>query len=201
MPQIVGQTDNPAMPCCLPARRHRSFAIPRPQCVVPFAVVALALAACTPSLNWRELALDPTPLKLTLPCKPDSAERKLEMLPGREVVVHALGCEAAGATYVVLYADIGSAADLAAAMEGWKKASLASIHGVAERERPAVPAGALALPASTLVTASGTRANGRAVQSQAEYFAKGTLVFQAAVYSERITPELAEPFFAGLRFQ
>jgi hypothetical protein len=170
---------------------------------LPAAALAalLALAACSPSLNWRELTLDSTGLKVALPCKPDKAERKIEMLPGREVVVHALGCEAGGATYAVLYADLNNAAELDSAMESWKKASLASLKGVVERERQYVPAGALELRASTLVRAQGVRRDGGALQSEASYFSRGTTVFQAVVYSERITPELGEPFFAGLRFQ
>jgi hypothetical protein len=136
-----------------------------------------------------------------LPCKPDKAERRIEMLPGREVVVHAFGCEAGGATYAVLYADVNNAAELDAEIDSWKKASLAAIKGVVKTENKAVPAGAMGLRNSTRVLAQGTRADGRAVESEASYFAQGTLVYQAAIYSERITPDIAEPFFAGLRFQ
>jgi len=38
-------------------------------------LVSAALAACTPTFNWREITLDPVALHATFPCKPDHAER------------------------------------------------------------------------------------------------------------------------------
>ena len=40
---------------------------------------------------------------------------------------------------------------------------------------------------------------GRPVQSRAVYFAKGTQVFQAAVYGPRLPDEALDAFFAGLQ--
>jgi len=44
------------------------------------------------------------------------------------------------------------------------------------------------------------RADGGTLLSHAAYFARGTVAFQAVVYAPAMKPELAEPFFAGLRF-
>ena len=70
-----------------------------------------------------------------------------------------------------------------------------------ERESRFVPNGALDLPRSVQVVANGQRPDGRAVEAQVTYFARGNHVFQAAVYSERLEAEATEPFFAGLRFE
>jgi hypothetical protein len=51
------------------------------------------------------------------------------------------------------------------------------------------------------VVASGQRADASKVQSSAVYFASGSHVFQAVIYADQIKPEMAQPFFAGLRFE
>ncbi|MBY0408942.1 MAG: hypothetical protein K2Q97_02165, partial [Burkholderiaceae bacterium] len=38
-------------------------------------IAASLLAACTPSLNWRNVSLPEADLTITLPCKPDDARR------------------------------------------------------------------------------------------------------------------------------
>jgi hypothetical protein len=165
------------------------------------AAVLLAAAACTPTFNWREITVDATALHATFPCKPDRAERKMPFTRERELLVHATGCEAGGAAYAVLWADVGTAADAAGAMAQWKQASLATAQAHVEREETFLPRGALALPQSVLVRASGRRPDGSAVQSQAAYFARGSVVFQAVIYAPALTPEMTQPFFTGLRFE
>lgn len=168
----------------------------------PLAAAAVLLAAaCTPTFNWRELPVQTTGLRATFPCKPDTVERRAEFLPGREIVVHATGCEAGGAAFAVLWGDVGQLEDLSSALAQWKKASLAASKSTITSEQPYRPAGALPLPQSTMTRASGRRGDGSAVDSQAAYFARGTQVFQAVVYAGRLRPEMVEPFFAGLRFE
>jgi hypothetical protein len=166
-----------------------------------FPVAVLLAAACTPTFNWREITVDPTALQVTLPCKPDKAERKMPFTRERQLLVHAVGCEAGGAAFAVLWADVGSPGEAATAMAQWKQASLATTHARVDSEKPFQPRGALALAQSVQVRASGQRSDGGAVQSQAAYFARGSAVFQAVVYAPHLTPEMSEPFFAGLRFE
>ena len=69
----------------------------------------LALAACSPALNWREVRPANTSLSLLLPCKPDKAE-KIVPLGGQPTTLAMLGCDAAGATFAVAVADLGDPA-------------------------------------------------------------------------------------------
>lgn len=163
------------------------------------AAAVLALAACTPALNWRETAVGATGLHASFPCKPDRAEHRTEFAPGRPVVLHAMGCEAGGASFAVVYGDFGSPGELAHALAQWKKAALA--RATVEGERPFVPPGALELPQSVEVRSRSQRADGSALQGRAAYFARGTHAFQAVVYAPAIGPGQADPFFAGLRFR
>jgi hypothetical protein len=165
------------------------------------ALALLALAACTPTFNWREVGVEATPLKALLPCKPDQLERRLEFAPGRELVVHALGCETGHATFAVLYTDLQQPSELGEALARWKSANMAASKATVRAETAFQPAGALGLPQSVQVHAEGQRVDGSVVQSQAAYFARGTQAFQAVIYAQRITTEMSEPFFAGLRFE
>jgi hypothetical protein len=165
------------------------------------AALLLLAAACTPTFNWRELPVESTGLRATFPCKPESVERRTEFAPGREIVLHALACETGGATFAVLYGDVGQASELGPALAQWKKASLASSKSRIDSEQRYQPGGALALAESAMLRATGQRTDGSAVQSQAAYFARDTRMFQAAVYAPRLKAEMTEPFFAGLRFE
>lgn len=165
------------------------------------AAVLLLASGCTPTLNWRELAVGPAGLRAMFPCKPEQVEHRTAFAPGREVVLHATGCEAGGAAFVVVWGDLGSAAELAAAIGQWEKASLASTKSTVDGEQPYLPAGALGLRQSVMVRAHGRHPDGKPVQSQAAYFARGTSAYQAAVYARALKGEMTEPFFAGLRFE
>lgn len=167
------------------------------------AVIALsgwALAACSPVFNWREVRALPAGLKAALPCKPDKGARDVSMA-GRDVSLQVLGCDTGGATFALMFADIGDAGRTGEVLALWKAASLANLRSTAARETPFVPAGAPALRESVQVVASGARADGSPVESQAAYFARGSHVFQAVIYADRVKPEMSESFFAGLAFE
>jgi hypothetical protein len=168
------------------------------QRIVAAACLLLA-AACTPTYNWREVPIEATGLKATFPCKPDKVEHSSQFAPGQPIVLHAFGCEAGAATFVILYGDVGTS-DLATALVQWKKASEATIHSTVNSERPWRPAGALDLAPSSMTRASAAQGKGE-LQSQSGYFARGTNVFQAVIYAPKLKPEFTEPFFTGLRFE
>lgn len=169
--------------------------------VFPLAA-ALALAACTPTFNWREVRAESAPLKAVLPCKPDKGARTVPMA-GRQVELKVLGCDTGGATFAILVGDIVDPLRAGAVLAQWKAATLANMRadGASAQERPFLPAGAMALPQSVRVTASGQRGDGSRVESQAAYFARGSQVVQAVIYADRVPSEAADAFFAGLGFQ
>jgi hypothetical protein len=159
-----------------------------------------ALAACTPTFNWREVRAETAGLKAMLPCKPDKAVRKVTMA-GREVSLEALGCDAGGSTFAILSADIGTGAAAGEFLSQWQAATLSRLRSDSAQAMQFLPPGAIDLPESRQVVASGQRPDGSKVQSRAAYFFHGHHVFQAVIYSDALTPEIAEPFFAGLAFE
>lgn len=169
------------------------------------AAVALAAAACTPSLNWREVRLAPTTAVALLPCKPDRAERSVP-LGGEPTTLAVSGCEAGGATFALMAAKVPAGRAPDELLAGWQQATLAHMRaqGTPER-RPFTPPGARALPHAQRLTARGQRPDGRPVMAQAVWSAQaaaggGTELLHAVVYAERLRPEAADAFFDAIRW-
>lgn len=164
------------------------------------AAAAGALAACSPALDWREVPVEDTGLRVMFPCKPEHEARQVP-LAGRAVDMQGMACRSGDSTFAVMAADLGSPIDASRALQQWQAASVAALRARDPRSTPFRPRGALEVAESVQLSASGARPDGSAVQSRAAYFARDGHVFQAVVLSPRLTPELADPFFAGLRFE
>lgn len=172
----------------------------RPSLLAALLGACVLAAACSPTLDWRELRVDATGLTAMLPCKPEKGAREVPMA-GRLLRLEGIGCDAGGATFAVMFADLGDAGQSAEVLAQWNRATLANLRAAGAASKPFLPAGAIALPSSVQVDATGQRADGTAVQSRAAYFARGGRVFQAVVYAPTLRPDATEPFFQGLRFE
>ena len=162
----------------------------------------LALAACSPAFNWREVRPEGTRLNLLLPCKPDKAQ-KVVPLGGRATPLAMLGCDAGGATFAVVMADVGDAAQAASVLALWQDLALVNMKAVPASRQPlplTIPGLQAGMPAARL-QAQGQRADGAAVSGQAAYFAQGSQLFQVVMYAPQIAPEVAETFFSSLKFE
>lgn len=158
--------------------------------------LALLLAACSPTLNWREVRPGGE-LKVLLPCKPDQGSRR-QNLAGREIEVQMLGCEAAGALYAVSVAELGESRHALAVQVQWQANLLGNMQAQASASSAWTLKGANAMLEPVRLTAQGLRPDGRAVAAQAVWFAHGTRLYHAVIYAERISTEMSEPFFSGL---
>lgn len=163
------------------------------------ALALATLAACNPTFNWRDVRLEDTRLSLLMPCKPDKAQKTVPMA-GQPTELMLLSCDAGGVTFAVAAADVKDASKVAATLAQWQSATLTNMKAA-----PATNAAALKIAGAAgdavLVKATGQRANGQAVGSQAAYFVQGTQVFQAVMYADKISVDVAETFFSGLKFE
>ena len=162
-------------------------------------VLALTtLTACSPTLNWREVQVDQTPMLALFPCKPELNSREVT-LGGKAVTMTLMGCEAGGASFALVNADLKDATTLDAIQTQWRQATLANIHAQKVKESLfSIQTGrdkALALR----VIAQGLRPDGSTMHLQGVWFALGTHVFLASVVSDQASPATAESFFEGLR--
>ncbi len=165
----------------------------------------LGLAACNPTLNWRDVRLENTRLSLLMPCKPDTAEKTVPWA-GQPVKLTLLGCDAGNATFAVAVADVKDASKVAATLAQWQTATLSNMKALlagtdAHQVSLLKLVGADSVPSAVLVKALGRRADGKPVSGQIAYFAQGSQVFQAMLYADRITPEMSEGFFSSLKFE
>lgn len=160
----------------------------------------LALAACSPSLNWRQVRIDAAGVALLLPCKPDRAERTVP-LGGQPTVLSMVGCEAEGATFALSVAQLADAGQAPQVLARWQALTLSHMRAAAPTQGPIKIPGASAEPPPVRVTARGQQADGRPVEGQAVYFARGGQLYQAVIYAPRIAPEAADTFFSSIQFQ
>ena len=86
---------------------------------------ACLLVACSPTFNWREVALDNAPVTVLLPCKPDHASRMVP-LAGATRLMAMVGCEAGGATFTVAVIDVGDEQKVSAATQELRAMSKAT---------------------------------------------------------------------------
>ena len=160
-------------------------------------LLVLALLACSPRFNWREARIEGTPLQALMPCKSETAVRRVPLLGYASTELHMSSCEAGDLKFALAWADVGDAARAPEALSAWRKASLLAI-----RSKPQdATAWDLKVPGaqrSEAVAASGLDPQGQAVSTRAAYFSQGRLVFQAAVYGARLPDEALDGFFAGL---
>lgn len=98
------------------------------------AMLAAALAACYPELDWRELAWEEGHLKVLLPAKPSKAAREV-VLAGEKVPMEMLQSQLSGMAFGVAWSPL-PAGERKAILDAARDALLRNIDGklLAERE-------------------------------------------------------------------
>jgi hypothetical protein len=160
-----------------------------------------ALAACSPTFNWREARLDGTPLAGLLPCKPDKAERSVP-LGGATVAMRMVGCEAGDVQFTLAVVSASDAGQAAALLAPWRAATLANLSvDLGAPSKPFTPKGGQPDPKAQWLATNGKQADGRPVPVQAAWFVQGNQVFQALAFGSGLTADVADTFFASLALQ
>jgi len=168
--------------------------------------LSLALSACSPEQNWREVTLEGAAFKAQLPCKPDRTTRPVS-LGGVPVDLHVVGCESGSAIVAVMTAALPPGGDANALMAGWQKATLDNARVpqplAAGQQQVWHRPGQLPLASSVRLQAQGLRANGEPVAMDAAWgaVAEGDRVrlIHAVVYDQKISPDMANTLFDGLK--
>ena len=167
-----------------------------------------ALVACSPTLNWRSVAVAGTPLTALLPCKPDHAVRDVDWGAG-QVPLTMLGCKAGGATYAVSHLYLSNPTDAPVVLERWQQALQKQLQLA-----PAESAGeafliknGLELPQARHASWQGRDAQGEAVYADARWFVRlegsGARAYQAMVLSpgKPVADDAIASFAAGLQLR
>lgn len=171
---------------------------------------SLPLMACSPALNWRQMDLtEADGLRMRWPCKPDRVERSLR-LDGLESPLRMVmwSCEAAGATWVLSAARLGSATDVSPALRALSAATAGNLAWADKRARQQATAPASPSPAWQHTDTGATQVAGMTPNPDARgwhtrglkpegtsgaapltvdawHFSHGLTVFQAAIWQGR----------------
>jgi hypothetical protein len=162
-------------------------------------LAALAVAGCSPALNWRETRLPEGELTALFPCRPEHFARDLQ-LAATPVKMLLWSCEADGVTYGLGQVDMADPGRVHAALAELRRSAAANVGGSAERIAALEVPGMTPNPLAERVAISGGHGrDGAALVEQAGFFSRGARVFQATVFGPKLDPEGVETFFAGLK--
>jgi hypothetical protein len=173
----------------------------RPPTVAPILIALLVLSACSPTFNWRELRPAGTPLQALMPCKPEHASRTVP-LAGAGTELHLHSCDAGGLSFAVAWAELGDPVRVDAALAQWPRASIASLRLAPELADSPEARWDLQMPGAPKargLAVQGTGPQGQQVQMRAAYFARGSQVYQAAVYGPSLPVEVTTTFFEAMK--
>jgi len=155
--------------------------------------------ACSPTFDWRSVALPDTQLVTELPCRPGRFQRDVTVA-GMPLKLFMLSCEAGGITYGVATADVGDPGRVDAVLHALRDGAAAAIRSADS------PAGALNMPGATPFSGNssaylhGQRPDGKTVDEAVRIFGRGTRVFQASAVGADLPDAAVRPFEDGLRF-
>ena len=163
------------------------------------AALALSLAACAPSLDWREAHADGSEVQSLFPCRPTQVERRV-MLAGQAVRMALLSCAAGAQTWGLSFADVGDPARVDAALSAQLATAASNIGAAAASAVPQAVPGATPQPRSGRVRLQGRLPDGKPIRMQLLVFARGTVVYQASVIGAELPDEAADSFLSAIRF-
>ncbi len=170
------------------------MSVPFGACVVGCLV---ALAACSPALDWRETRAEGSGVVLLFPCRPDRHERTIR-LGGADTRMQMVSCHAAGAAFSLAFAEAADATRVTPLVAALRAAAAANI-GAVPTVRAFAVAGATPNEQSGLLRMEGRLPDGRRVVEHAAFFVKGLRVYAATVLGESITAEAADTFFTSIK--
>jgi len=161
-------------------------------------LVVLAVTACTPALDWREVRSPDSAALAWFPCKPDRFARHVT-LAGTAVSMVLASCSAGGVTYALSHAELPDPARVATALSELRAAAVGNIGGDAQLIGALSVPGMTPNPAAQRWRIDGSRPDGTPLRGQAGFFSRGMRVYQATVIGPRIDADAADTFFTGLR--
>ena len=164
------------------------------------ALAATTLAACSPTLNWREARPEGSGFVVMFPCRPQHQQRDVA-LAGSVVAMRMNACSAGGANFALATIDAGDPGRVTPDLAALRTQLLANLGGAAVEQQPLTLAGATPNPESVRLHAVGKRPDGSRVVADGAFFVKGLTLYQATVLAGDDGPgrEAVDTFFGAIR--
>jgi hypothetical protein len=163
------------------------------------AVCCVALAACAPGLNWRDVRVEGTPLRAQLPCKPSHQAREIA-LGTQRVQMNLLSCTAGEALYAVAWMADLDPAQMPHLAGAWNQAATSQVAAPNRTALPFRVPGANQRPSDGRWRSQGRRPDGSALSQDMASFSHGASLFQATILASQPDLAAAELFFSSLSF-
>lgn len=157
-----------------------------------------ALAACTPTLDWRDIEPERSGIGATFPCRPDRHERPVA-LGGDTTRMTMTVCSAGDTTFALAFVDVAEPARVGAMISELRAAAAANVGVDAPVVSPIQVRGMTPNPQSAHLKLQGRRPDGTPVQAESVFFAKGLRVFQATVVGRVLDSDVVDTFLSSLR--
>ena len=161
-------------------------------------MAGIALAACSPALDWRDMRPPGLGLAMTMPCQPATRVRSVRFAKHAfEMTLYA--CSEAGVTYSVGSFDVKDPAAVGPMLSSLVNAVQGNIQGHTESDEPARVPGMTPHSAARQIQFIGRLPDGRAVSEWLLVFSRGTRVYQAIALGGPSDAALAQQFALGLK--
>ena len=162
-------------------------------------IAALALVACSPTLNWREVRNADAGYLVLLPAKPASHTRTVT-LGELKVEMQMTAAEADDMNFAVASALVEDAGQRKNALELMQQAMVKNIRGSIAGEKTLMLKDG---SSATEIEAGGTMPNGRRMKLYARFAMKEQRIYQAVAIGpeDRLNAEIAETFLASFSLQ
>ena len=161
------------------------------------------LQACTPVLDWREVALEGGRLQALFPCKPSSQERPVPRESGPSASAWLQVCRAQGLTFAVLTLPVPVQADGQPDDQALDRLIEGATLRWGERAEPAAePIAGVRLPTGVQAhwrLCKRQEAEGQAVLTHALFMRHEDRIVQFSVSGPRLDTAVLESFFGGIR--
>jgi hypothetical protein len=160
----------------------------------------LTLSACNPTYNWREVRGVDAPYNITLPAKPASASRPIN-LDGTQVTMAMTAAEVNDVTFAVGAIELPDPAKAQAALNTMKTALVKNINGTIRQEKVSGPAGAPTEIAIEAVGAPSVNTGGQSRLLIARFIAKDNRAYQVIVVGKEqaVSREAVETFLTSFK--
>ncbi|RJG04816.1 hypothetical protein D3870_01175 [Noviherbaspirillum cavernae] len=156
---------------------------------------ALALSACSPTLNWRQVQGSNAPYSVLMPAKPASFSRPVN-LDGLQVTMTMTAAEVDDVSYAVGSAELADASQAPHALNAMKTAMVNNIKGTIRKEK----VGGVATAPNAIDIEAASADNPPTVLF-ARFTTKGKWVYQAIILGpeKSVTPEAVDTFFSSFK--
>lgn len=161
------------------------------------AFCGLALAACSPALNWRQVTIDGS-VQALFPCRTETRSRSGVPLEGRTWTMVQTSCEMEGMTFAVVAVQVPAGTDRVAVGRAMAAAAAANVSGQLQRgaaagEGPRNQAGS---SEALRHVVDGRRSDGERVRVELLVMTdRPGFVYQAAVVGRTTAHAAVESFF------